>query len=259
MKNAVIIKGNRYGISIVLDKEMAFADLLDELTNKLEKAERFFDSDKQLAVTFEGRTLSNEEMDQVLSVIKQNSKLNIQYVMEENTDLETTFYDIIQEAKSFERQTTAESSESYADSETFELIEEKSSMNSEVRQETHIPEDNTGLFYRGTLRSGQTLETKESLVIIGDVNPGATVIAGGNIVIIGTLKGSVTAGCNGNTNSFVMALSMEPIQIQIADVIARSSDTKHNKMKQETMIAMIVDNQICIEPISKEAIQNIHF
>ena len=258
MKNAVIIKGNRYGISIVLDKEMAFADLLDELTDKLEKAERFFDSDKQLAVTFEGRTLSNEEMDQVLSVIKQNSKLNIQYVMEENTDLETTFYDIIQEAKSSEQQMT-ESPEEVLEPEPFELIEEESLRNSEVRQETHIPEDNTGLFYRGTLRSGQTLETKESLVIIGDVNPGATVIAGGNIVIIGTLKGSVTAGCNGNANSFVMALSMEPIQIQIADVIARSSDTKHNKMKQETMIAMIVDNQICIEPISKEAIQNIHF
>lgn len=258
MKNAVIIKGNRYGISIVLDKEMAFADLLKELTDKLEKAEQFFDSDKQLAVTFEGRTLSNEEMDQVLSVIKQNSKLNIQYVMEENTDLETTFYDIIQEAKSSERQMT-ESPISDAESEPLELIEEESLRNSEVRQETHLPEDNTGLFYRGTLRSGQTLETKESLVIIGDVNPGATVIAGGNIVIIGTLKGSVTAGCNGNTNSFVMALSMEPIQIQIADVIARSSDTKHNKMKQETMIAMIVDNQICIEPISKEAIQNIHF
>lgn len=257
MKNAVIIKGNRYGISIVLDKEMTFADLLNELTNKLEKAEQFFDSDKQLAVTFEGRTLSNEEMDQVLSVIKQNSKLNIQYVMEENTDLETTFYDIIQEAKSSERK-LIESSEDVEEQEVFDVTDEDYANIKEVRQEP-IPEDNTGLFYRGTLRSGQTLETKESLVIIGDVNPGATVIAGGNIVIIGTLKGSVTAGCNGNSNSFVMALAMEPIQIQIADVIARSSDKKHNKMKQETMIAMIVDNQICIEPISKEAIQNIHF
>lgn len=258
MKNAVIIKGNRYGISIVLDKEMAFADLLTELTDKLEKAEQFFDSDKQLAVTFEGRDLSNEEMDQVLTVIKQNSKLNIQYVMEENTDLETTFYDIIQEAKNSERQ-LAESLENAEKPEALDIIEGESSKNKEIGQEAHTHEDNTGLFYRGTLRSGQTLETKDSLVIIGDVNPGATVIAGGNIVIIGTLKGSVTAGSNGNTNSFVMALSMAPIQIQIADVIARSSDTKQDKMKQETMIAMIVDNQICIEPISKATIQNIHF
>lgn len=258
MKNAVIIKGNRYGISIVLDNEMAFSDLLNELNDKLEKAERFFDSDKQLAITFEGRILSNEEMDQVLSVIKQNSKLNIQYVIEENTDLETTFYDIIQEAKGLEQQTV----QVLKDDEEPDLTEANlvpDTKYKDIRQDISSHEDNTGLFYKGTLRSGQTLETKDSLVIIGDVNPGAKVIAGGNIVIIGTLKGSVTAGCNGNMNSFVMALSMEPIQIQIADIIARSSDTKLEKAKQETMIAMIVDNQICIEPISKATIQNIHF
>lgn len=259
MKNAVIIKGNRYGISIVLDKEMVFDDLLKELTDKLEKAEQFFDSDKQLAVTFEGRTLTNEEMDQILTVVKQNSKLNIQYVVEENTDLEATFYDIIQEAKESVQQVPEVLLEA-SDSDEFELPGKMNRVYEETREDTPIPEDNTGMFYRGTLRSGQTLETKDSLVIIGDVNPGATVIAGGNIVIIGALKGSVIAGCRGNTNSFVMALSMEPIQIQIGDVIARSSDTKHTeKIKQETMIALIVDNQICIEPISKATIQNIHF
>lgn len=259
MKNAVIIKGNRYGISIVLDKEMVFDDLLKELTDKLEKAERFFDSDKQLAVAFEGRTLSNEEMDQVLSVIQKNSKLNIQYVMEENTDLETTFYDIIQEAMNSRTQTSEDENDLQKE-ESEEDTRLPDMLNSEIHGETSVSDDNTGMFYKGTLRSGQTLETKDSLVIIGDVNPGATVIAGGNIVIIGALKGSVTAGCNGNTNSFVMALSMEPIQIQIADVIARSSDTRQaEKIKQDTMIALIVDNQICIEPISKATIQNIHF
>ena len=258
MKNAVIIKGNRYGISIVLDKEMDFTDLLKELTEKLEKSEQFFDSDKQLAISFEGRTLSIEEMDQILSVIKQNSKLNIQYVIEENTDLESAFYDIIQEAKESESQTT-DVPQDISGSQEIEMTEQTDIISQDAREDTPVHEDNTGLFYKGTLRSGQTLETQDSLVIIGDVNPGAKVIAGGNIVIIGALKGSVTAGCNGNPNSFVMALSMEPIQIQIADVIARSSDTKQRKMKQETMIAMIVDNQICIEPISKSAIQNIHF
>ena len=99
MKNTVIIKGNRYGISIVLDKDIAFSQLLTDLEDRLEGAEEFFDSDKQLAVAFEGRQLSNEELDQVLSVIKGCSRLNIQYVMEENSDLETTFFDIIQTAK----------------------------------------------------------------------------------------------------------------------------------------------------------------
>lgn len=258
MKNTVIIKGNRYGISIVLDKEIEFSKLLEDLALKLENAEEFFDCEKQLAVTFEGRNLSNEELDQLLSVIKHNSKLNIQYVMDENSDLEATFFDIIQTAKAAEPEEKNTEPELIEITAIPDVISDTPTLDS--TQTTSPKQENTGMFYKGTLRSGQTLETKDSLVIIGDVNPGATVIAGGNIVIIGALKGSVTAGSNGNTNAFVMALSMEPIQIQIADIIARSSDTKKfSKSKSESMIASIVDNQICIDPISKTAIQDIHF
>ncbi len=263
MKNAVIIKGNRYGISIVLDKDLEFSELLKELAARLEGAEDFFDSDKQLAITFEGRFLSNEELDQILTVIKENSKLNIQYIMEENSELETTFYDIIQ---------SGDTSTEVEETEEMEAEPEEQMRESDLLKDTvtNLPEekkslepssdstDNTGMFYKGTLRSGQTLETKGSLVIIGDVNPGATVIAGGNIVVIGALKGSVAAGSTGNYHAFVMALSMEPIQIQIADIIARSPDTKRgSKLRKESMIAAIIDNQICIESMSKAAIQDI--
>lgn len=260
MKNAVIIKGNRYGISIVLDNDLEFSELLKELAARLEGAEDFFDSDKQLAVTFEGRVLSNEELDQILTVIKENSKLNIQYIMEENSELETTFYDIIQsgDTSTEVEETETEPKEQMCESDLLKdavtnLSEEKKSL-----APSSDNTDNTGMFYKGTLRSGQTLETKGSLVIIGDVNPGATVIAGGNIVVIGALKGSVAAGSNGNYHAFVMALSMEPIQIQIADIIARSPDTKKgSKLRKESMIAAIIDNQICIESMSKAAIQDI--
>ncbi|MGN0153751.1 MAG: septum site-determining protein MinC [Lachnospiraceae bacterium] len=258
MNNTVIIKGNRYGISIVLDKDLEFSQLLKDLEIRLENAEEFFDSDKQLAVTFEGRALSNDELDQVLSVIKTCSKLNIQYVMDENSELETTFFDIIQTARETEAEQVKEA----------EPVEVSGIFNTLQQDEpdtiTPAPNpptsDNSGMFYKGTLRSGQTLESKESIVIIGDVNPGAAVIAAGNIVIIGALKGNATAGANGNKNAFVMALVMDPIQIQIADIIARSSDTQKNvKVKQEAMIATVMDDQICIESVSKTAIQDINF
>ena len=255
MKNSVIIKGNRYGISIVLDPEIDFSTLLEDLKNRLEQAERFFDSDKQLAVNFEGRTLSNDELEQILTIIENNSKLNIQYVMDGNSELETTFFDIIQTAKT----------EEAADESPIEPVEIAGILEAEqkeppVMHEPRASSGHNGLFYKGTLRSGQTLEAKESLVIIGDVNPGATVIAGGNIVILGTLKGSVVAGSNGNPHAFVMALSMNPIQIQIADVIARNSDNRQlKKQKKEAMIATIVNEQICIESVSKTAIQDINF
>lgn len=57
--------------------------------------------------------------------------------------------------------------------------------------------DNTGEFYKGTLRSGQVLKCDTSIVIIGDVNPGAKIIAKGNIVILGSLKGNAYAGAAG--------------------------------------------------------------
>ena len=259
MKNTVIIKGNRYGISIVLDKDLEFSELLKELASRLEGAEDFFDCDKQLAITFEGRILSNDELDQILTVIKENSKLNIQYIMDENSELETTFYDIIQsgdtstEVEEITEEPKKQNYESDMAEDTLNLPKEKKSF-----ETVSDNADNTGMFYKGTLRSGQTLETKGSLVIIGDVNPGATVIAGGNIIVIGALKGSVAAGSNGNYHSFVIALSMEPIQIQIADIIARSPDTRKSfKLRKESMIAAIIDNQIYIESISKAAIQDI--
>lgn len=263
MKNTVIIKGNKYGITIVLDKEVEFSQLTKDLSTKLDNAEDFFDSDKQLAVAFEGRTLSNEEMDELLEVIKNNSKLNIQYVMEQNNELEVTFFDIIQTAKMIddEEKEQAKLASAQINSIYSDTILDDNGIADDITDKNF--DDNTihdGLFYRGTLRSGQSLEAKNSIVIIGDVNPGANVIAGGNIVVIGSLKGNVTAGSKGDKNAFVMALSMTPMQIQIADISVRNSTFKKipKSKKNDAMIATIVNNEICVEMVSKSLIHDMN-
>ncbi len=70
-----------------------------------------------------------------------------------------------------------------------------------------------------SLRSGQIEEYSGSLVIIGDVNAGAEVIAGGNIAILGTLRGLAHAGAGGNTNAIICANYIEPTQIRIANMV----------------------------------------
>lgn len=259
MKNTVIIKGNKYGITIVLDKEVEFTKLINDLLIKLENAEDFFDSDRQLAVSFEGRTLSNEEMVEILDVITNHSKLNIQYVLEQNSELEVTFFDIIQTAKILddEKVSNTDNTSDASDLEQNNYLQ-TDEFDTQYVNANSSPSD--GLFYKGTLRSGQSLDAKDSIIIIGDVNPGANVTAGGNIVVIGSLKGNVCAGSNGNKDAFVMALSMAPIQIQIADVIARCSDAKKipKSKKEDAMIATIIDNQICIEMVSKSAIHDMN-
>ncbi len=86
-------------------------------------------------------------------------------------------------------------------------------------------------FYRGTLRSGQVISSESSVTIIGDVNPGAKIIAQGNIIILGALKGNAHAGCMGDRSCFVFALDMNPIQIQIGDLIAKSPDQAEQKQR----------------------------
>lgn len=74
-------------------------------------------------------------------------------------------------------------------------------------------------YHKGSLRSGQRIEYEGSIVIIGDVNDGAEIIAGDNIAVIGTLRGLAHAGAKGNKDACVAASSIEAPQIRIANVI----------------------------------------
>jgi len=119
-----------------------------------------------------------------------------------------------------------------------------------------------GLFYRGTLKAGQVLETEHSIVIIGDVQPGANIIAKGNIVVLGALRGIAYAGASGDPSCFVAALIMKPIQVRIADKLARSAITKRvdtAEYQMDPMIAYIRDEHIYVKAISKESLEELTF
>ena len=101
-------------------------------------------------------------------------------------------------------------------------------------------------FYRGTMRSGNQINYKGNVVVMGDVNPGAEVIATGNIIITGVLKGTAYAGCKGNRNAIVSAKGIYPTQLRIADLITVSpKDTLEKINNFET--AYIKDNNIYID------------
>ena len=74
-------------------------------------------------------------------------------------------------------------------------------------------------FHRGSLRSGQKIEFEGSLVILGDVNGGAEVLAGENIVVLGILRGMAHAGAKGNKEAIIAAASIESPQIRIANIV----------------------------------------
>jgi septum site-determining protein MinC len=98
------------------------------------------------------------------------------------------------------------------------------------------------------IRSGQVLEVPGDLLLIGDVNPGGTVMAGGNIYIMGALKGIAHAGCSGNKQAIIAASVMKPTQLRISDCINRAPDQYPEGEPREMEYAYIDENnQIVID------------
>ena len=181
-----------------------------------------------MAVCFQGRGLSLEEEMELVETISGNCQIRIVSIIDENEELEAQMQ---------------------------RALEEKE------KKPADLMNLQDGRFYKGTLRSGQVLESETSVIILGDVNPGARVISKGNVIVLGTLKGNIFVGAAGNEAAFVAALSMDPMQIRIGDVIARCSDgtsvKKKKKVDNTPKIAYVEDGNIYIEPITKEVLNDI--
>lgn len=234
MAQTVMIKSNKYGINLILDPNIAFVDLLKAVIEKFKESEKFFKNSK-LGISFEGRRLSGEEEQKIIDAITENTSIEILCVVDNSEE----------SAEKMKAQIDA-----YSEAIEREYAKAMSS---------------SGEFYRGTLRSGQVLESDASITILGDVNPGARVTSGGNIVVLGSLKGNAQAGIYGDTSCFILALEMEPIQIQIGNLLAKSPDKEKKKRRiairekkdsNELQIAVARDGNIYIEPVSKKILNN---
>ena len=80
--------------------------------------------------------------------------------------------------------------------------------------------EETALFLNRTLRSGTRIEFAGHVVVLGDVNPGAEIIANGNVIIWGRLRGTVHAGSKGNRSAVICALELSPMHLRIADEVS---------------------------------------
>ena len=78
--------------------------------------------------------------------------------------------------------------------------------------------------HRGTVRAGEHLEVDGAVLVLGDVNPGARISARGDVLIWGRLRGIAHAGCQGARNARIVALQLRPLQLRIADAVARGPE-----------------------------------
>lgn len=222
MKNAVIVKSFRNGITLYLDGNMEFEQLLEEVADKFKESKEFF-RDATVAVSFEGRDLSFEEEDRLIEAVRVNSHLNITCIVGEDEEKSRIY------------------------GKALEAYRRK-------REE----EESVGQFYRGTLRKGQILETESSIIVLGDVNPGSSVIAAGDIVVLGSLRGNAYAGGNGRPGHYVAALEMAPQKIKIGDFKYITNEKQRltryagHTPKIQPQTAYVEKERIILKPITNE-------
>lgn len=112
-----------------------------------------------------------------------------------------------------------------------------------------VPPEQQALFLQQTLRSGQKVQYPGHVTLLGDVNPGAEIIAGGNIIVWGAIRGLAHAGAFGDESSVICALHLQPAQIRIAGYISRAPEQRRRRTGPE--IVRIEEDKIVAETWSK--------
>ncbi len=112
------------------------------------------------------------------------------------------------------------------------------------------------LFHEGTLRSGDHLNTAGDVLVLGDVNPGAKISAGGDVMVWGCLRGIAHAGQWGDKNAKIISLRLKPLQLRIADAIARGPDEDPTPGLAEE--AILEDGKILIRPTKSGSLNKIN-
>ena len=72
----VILKSNKYGINLIMDRDMDFEELLACIKERFQESENFFRNAK-MAISFEGRRLTQEEEFRIVDTITSNTSVNI--------------------------------------------------------------------------------------------------------------------------------------------------------------------------------------
>jgi len=186
----IVFKGNSDGLVIVIPEDYAWEDILREIDSKVSGASRFFKGAK-IKVTYRGSELTPGQEQELKRILDEKSGAVIESFSREEAKT-PAFQESINVTRTVRNIFAAVSSD-----------------------------EGNCKFIRNTVRNGTRIDYNGHVVVLGDVNPGAEIIATGNVVVLGTLRGLVHAGAGGDKDAFVYALKLLPTQIRIAEAIAR--------------------------------------
>ena len=218
MKDAVLIKSFPNGITLLMREDASMEEILQELTVKFTEARNFFGS-STMALSMEGRKVTEAEEILILDTIRVNSNVRIACIVGHDDDTNKNFIKALQ------------------------------------HMDKKLSGTEGGQFYKGTLKNREVIETENSIVVLGDVYPGSAVFSAGNIIILGGLYGEAYAGGDGREDAYIVALEMEPERLKIGD-FKYKTNAKQSKWgirpKVQPKIAHLKNGKIVLDPLTKE-------
>jgi len=217
--DSLTVKGRRDSLLIIVDPAASLGQVLADLLARLDGTPAFFGGARTI-LDMGPRALVEEDLDQLLTILAR--------------------YDV-----SLTTLLTA-------DAQTRQLAEERGlattlrvSRPTRRLQDSPDEGDDRCLVLKRTLRSGQVVRYPGHVIVVGDVNPGAEVLAGGDVFIWGRLRGVVHAGATGDQRAVVCALDLAPTQLRIADLAARTPEDRPRPPRPE--IARVENGSIIVE------------
>ncbi len=219
MNTSLTVKGIQNGLLITLPTG-EWSTVSEMLLTTVAAQDEFFRG-ARLAIQVDDRTLGAAELGSMRSTLAEH---------------EVTLWAILSSSEA--TQSAA------ADLGLSKDLEPRRTEDDDIPVDTQLPGEDAVLLQR-TLRSGHSVRHPGHVVVIGDVNPGAEIIAGGHVLVWGRLRGVVHAGAAGEESAMVCALDLAPTQLRIAGHIT-ISPSRRGKPKPER--AFIRDDQLVAEP-----------
>lgn len=224
MSSLVMIKSYTNGLKVYLDKDCSFNDLYNALSEKFTQSAAFFNN-ASVVISFEGRELSALEEKQLVNCMEDTTGMKVLYVIGKDESTDTSF------ARAYDRPLKSTDDLGYF-----------------------------GRMYYGNVRKGEKLQTESGVVIMGDIEPGATVIAGGSIIVLGTLAGTAVCEVDENkVSAFILAMDFVPEKVRISEsrYVPKEKGKWLIKPKMQAKIAFYKESEIIVEPVSAELIKSI--
>ncbi len=226
---SVAIKGVDDKLEVHLDEQSSYQALREDLIQKLQSNKNFF-LNSSAKVVISGRSLSPAQRREIKRIFSMDYGINNVFYSDEIKKMKET-------PKTYESKPAENEKAMQNDNNEIELVSREYF-------------DAKSIFIASTVRSGQRIECEGDIVVLGDVNPGAEIIAGGSIAVFGTLRGLAHAGAGGREDVCVAALYMKPKQLRLSGRVVMPEENKKDPVIGE--IAQLKDDRVVFKPISRK-------